>query len=471
MSPNPLRRLYKLEHMVETYVDLVLGSSLPDELRADLLFSGDPARTYERIEPSRLSGTPIPAPPELGAVAPEGPVERAGPVALSLGGEREALFLPHSWETGLQLPAVALSKMLIGRYPDHRDLTSLSLEEVLSFRERLALSLMREVGLPADRTLAEESALRSTKVWPLLSILKVPGVLEIYANLGARPRVDHDEWGRVTLANLVADRRMFSAVRTIVEIAPFAALDAFNPSVEVEFRECGISARVAIDVHPAGTSSLDIRNLSAMPRLSLPRLISLGTLSADQALLALSSIRSGVPLIVAGPTGSGKTTLCNALISACPRWWRVISIEKVAEIEDLSRYGFDFCRLPSRGRPREETLFVLLHRNPDLVFFGEVLTPEDARVLALTVSSGLRTVATIHASSIGELRRKLSLWGLDELLSCSTVFVMSREKKVVETLGPRVPLLPGLGAAISRMEESWDNARVSEFMSEVWPSA
>jgi len=471
MGPDSLRRLYKLELMAETYVDLVLRSSLPDELKIALLFSRDPIRAYEHILPSKLSRHPIPAPPRFRPVAPEGPIERAGPVALSADGGGRALFLPYSWEIGLQLSAVALSKMLIGRYPDHRDPTSLSLKEVIAFRARLALSLMREAGLPVDRTLAEESALRSTKIWPLLSILRIPGVLEVYANLGASPRVDHAEWGRVALTNLTVDRKMFSAMRTIVEIAPFATLDALNPSVEVEFREWGISARIAIDAHPAGTHSLDIRNLSAMPELSLPKLISLGTLSADQALLALSSIYSGVPLIVAGPTGSGKTTLCNALISACPRWWRVISIEKVAEIEDLSRYGFDFCRLPSRGRPREETLFVLLHRNPDLVFFGEVLSPEDAKVLALAVSSGLRTVATIHAASLDELRRKLSLWSLDEILSCSTIFVMSREKRVVATAGPRVPVPARLKEAISRMEGFWDNARVSEFMAKVWSSA
>ncbi|MDK2384838.1 MAG: ATPase, T2SS/T4P/T4SS family, partial [Candidatus Korarchaeota archaeon] len=186
---------------------------------------------------------------------------------------------------------------------------------------------------------------------------------------------------------------------------------------------------MALDLPPASMGAVDVRNLSAMSRLSLPRLISLGSLAGYEAALMLDSLDRGDPVLIFGRTGVGKTTLSNALLASLPRHWRIVSVEEVREIEDLTRYGMHHTPYEITSSKLDFIKF-LLHRNPDLVFLGEILGREHAEALDLTSFSGLKVMATTHAKDYRSLIQKWSSWGVS--LPEGTLAVRMEEKRVVE---------------------------------------
>ncbi len=120
--------------------------------------------------------------------------------------------------------------------------------------------------------------------------------------------------------------------------------------------------------------------------------------------------RSNVMII--GGTGTGKTTLLNAVAFFIPQEDRVVSIEDTREI-NLPRENW----LPSVvrsgvnvGGVGEVNMFSLLRgsfrQNPDYVIVGEV-RGEEASVLFQGMASGHASISTMHADSVDALIRRL----------------------------------------------------------------
>ena len=65
----------------------------------------------------------------------------------------------------------------------------------------------------------------------------------------------------------------------------------------------------------------------------MEKLLELESLSQEEALFLKDAVRSGYSILIAGGTGSGKTTFLNALSEYIPRDERVIVIEDTAELQ------------------------------------------------------------------------------------------------------------------------------------------
>jgi len=326
-------------------------------------------------------------------------------------GFKRGLAFPSSYATGRQVASILLSWKLKGIYAD--DYTSqgdLIWKSVL-LRLKRAETILSSIGID-DPSLALESSLRSTKLWPLMVILTSQDVTEGYAHLGGPLYIDHVEYGRFTVTNYVLDYNDLEKLITFVEADINAGFDLSSPLSEIDLRMGDYHFRIALDVPPASLGAVDIRNLSSMSRLSLPRLISLGTLTVDDAAIILTCIERGDPILIFGRTGVGKTTLSNAILASLPRSWRIVTVEEVREIEDLSKYGMHHTPYEVTSNKLDFVRF-LLHRNPDMVFLGEVLGRDHAEALDLTFFSGLKVMATTHARDFKDLTEKWKSWGLN----------------------------------------------------------
>jgi len=353
-----------------------------------------------------------------------------------------ARVYPRSCVNGTLVQAQILARMLRGIYPSsYSDQGDLIWKSVILRVER-AMELLRDfkVDEKVKEELALESALRSTKLWPVLAILMAEDCTEAYAQLGRNLVIEHIVYGRIRVENYVLDEEDMRKLITFVEADPNSGFDFRRSLAEVDLALADHKFRIALDVPPSSRGALDIRNLSAMSKLSLPRLIELGTISEDEASLALESLETGRPLLIFGRTGVGKTTLANALLATLPRDWRLISVEEVREIEDLSIYGMHHSPYEI---PHGKLDFIrfLLHRNPDLVFLGEVLTKEQAEAFELAHSSGLRVMATTHARGYEGLVKKWASWGLEIPEGTLAIFMERRRvADMMEWMGSWIPV-------------------------------
>lgn len=116
-------------------------------------------------------------------------------------------------------------------------------------------------------------------------------------------------------------------------------------------------------------------------------------------------------IVVYGATGSGKTTLVNALLSSCASHERIVTIEDVAE---LSIDGEHVVRLEARpggaegvGRTEIRDLVrAALRLRPDRIVVGEVRGAEALDMLWALATGHRGGLSTCHAdSAAGALRR------------------------------------------------------------------
>ncbi|MCD6434099.1 MAG: Flp pilus assembly complex ATPase component TadA [Candidatus Diapherotrites archaeon] len=168
-------------------------------------------------------------------------------------------------------------------------------------------------------------------------------------------------------------------------------------------------SRVNATIPPASVagSTLTIRKFRKDP-YSIIDLINLGTLSEELAAflwLAVEGMQTKpANILIAGGTGSGKTTTLNVLASFVPSTERVITIEDTAELNlPLEHWIRLEARPPGLEGKGEITLDILtknaLRMRPDRIIVGEVRHAE-----AFTLFTALNTghdgcFGTIHANS------------------------------------------------------------------------
>jgi len=338
----------------------------------------------------------------------------------------EAIYYPHSYPDHL-IQVHILARMLRGIYPETYENQGDLLWKSVELRKERASAYLEEIGVKNEE-LALEGALRSTKLWPTLAIMMAEDVTEGYAFLGSNLILDHIIHGRIRVKNYVFDEEELEKFKTFIEADINAGFEFRKSLAEVDITLGRSKFRIALDIPPASRGSLDIRNLSAISKLSLPRLIKLGSINEEEASTILKSIELGLPILIFGRTGVGKTTLANALLACLPKGLRLISVEEVREIEDLSIYGQHHSPYEVSGK--FDFIRFLLHRNPDVVFLGEILTKEAAEAFQLAYSSGLKVIATTHARGFPELVEKWESFGQE--LPRDTLAILMRDKRVVE---------------------------------------
>jgi pilus assembly protein CpaF len=153
--------------------------------------------------------------------------------------------------------------------------------------------------------------------------------------------------------------------------------------------------RFAITRPPASPDGRTIA-LRILPRRwhTLNDLVLEGVLARAAADLLLEAIRRGVSVLIAGGTGSGKTTLAAALLMAIGEEKRVVVIEEAAELPALPD-GVAMEVLRS-GLSFAACVRFALRQRPDLIAVGEIRGPE-ALALLQAAATGHPGIGTIHA--------------------------------------------------------------------------
>ena len=170
-------------------------------------------------------------------------------------------------------------------------------------------------------------------------------------------------------------------------------------------------SRVAIFCPPITEShAITVRRFGS-PALSLGDLIKSGTVDPDRCEPAILAVGSRRNVLISGGTGSGKTTVLQALAGQLEQRERIIVIEDTREL-DLDVLPNCLRCEASRAEGGEVSVRDLvrgsLRHRPDRIFVGEVRGAEALDLLqALNTGHG-GSLSTIHAANAKAAPQRLA---------------------------------------------------------------
>jgi pilus assembly protein CpaF len=302
---------------------------------------------------------------------------------------------------------LALVSELGPRLFDVTDAGSVRASVETEIRDQLA----QESGLSRDDRLrlAGEIADDIFGYGPLERLLADPSISEVMVN-GAR-----DIWiernGRLSQTTLhFADESHLRRIITKMVGQIGRRIDESSPMVDARLPD---GSRVNAIIPPLSLTGalLTIRKF-ARNRFDLGELIQIGTLSAPAADFLGRCIEADLNMLVSGGTGTGKTTMLNALSAAIPDRDRIVTIEDAAELQLVQRHVLRLEARPKNIEGEGEITIRDLVRNalrmrPDRIVVGEVRGAEALDMLQAMNTGHEGSLSTIHANSARDALNRL----------------------------------------------------------------
>jgi pilus assembly protein CpaF len=187
-------------------------------------------------------------------------------------------------------------------------------------------------------------------------------------------------------------------------------IDESSPLVDARLPD---GSRVNAIIPPLSLSGplLTVRRFD-QERFDLDEIIRIDTLSQTSADFLGACIQADLNILISGGTGTGKTTLLNALSAAVPDRDRIVTIEDAAELQLQQKH---VVRLESRPKNIEgegEVTIRDLVRNslrmrPDRIIVGEVRGAEALDMLQAMNTGHEGSLSTIHANSARDALNRL----------------------------------------------------------------
>jgi len=259
------------------------------------------------------------------------------------------------------------------------------------------------VLLPAyqTRSLISRVIQRMTGFGPLEELLEDETISEIMVNDPAHVFVERNG----TIEPAVIRFRDEAQVRHVIEriVAPIGRrIDESSPLVDARLPD---GSRVNAIIPPLAIRgpALTIRKFSQEP-FTLKRLVESGSLDREAARYLHACILERRSLVISGGTGSGKTTMLNALSLSIPSGERIITIEDSAELRlchhDLVSLEARPPNLEGRGEITIRTLVRnALRMRPDRIVVGEVRGGEAFDMLQAMNTGHRGSLTTLHANN------------------------------------------------------------------------
>jgi pilus assembly protein CpaF len=149
--------------------------------------------------------------------------------------------------------------------------------------------------------------------------------------------------------------------------------------------------------------TLSIRRFGGTP-LRVRDLISLQSLTPEMVGFLGACVRAKLNILISGGTGTGKTTMLNALSSFIPATERIVTIEDAAELQLQQSHIVRLETRPSNIEGKGEIVARDLVRNslrmrPDRIIVGEVRAAEVLDMLQAMNTGHEGSMTTIHANS------------------------------------------------------------------------
>jgi archaeal flagellar protein FlaI len=173
--------------------------------------------------------------------------------------------------------------------------------------------------------------------------------------------------------------------------------------------------RVNATLQPISTvgNTITIRKFAEKP-WTITDFINAGTINFDAAAFIWLCMQNELSTLIAGGTGSGKTSTLNVLANFFPPNQRIISIEDTREItlpKTLHWVPMETRNPNPEGKGGVSMLDLVvnsLRMRPDRILVGEIRRKEEAEVLFEAMHTGHSVYGTIHANNAEETIMRLT---------------------------------------------------------------
>ena len=163
-------------------------------------------------------------------------------------------------------------------------------------------------------------------------------------------------------------------------------------------------SRVAAVIPPCSVHgvTLTIRKFSSR-QFTTEDLMRMGMLNGELAARLQSYVHDRKNILISGGTGTGKTTLLNALCRFIPDEERILLIEDTSEVQlakpNLVRFEARQAQSDLPAITIRDLLKASLRHRPDRIILGEIRGGEAFDLLQLLNTGHSGTLSTVHASS------------------------------------------------------------------------
>jgi pilus assembly protein CpaF len=260
---------------------------------------------------------------------------------------------------------------------------------------------------------------------PTISDLMINGTTGVYADKGGVLE-------KITLTTPYTNERLTAAIERVARILG-QDLTLQNPILNTRLPD---GSRVAVVGPPSSINgpTLTIRKFNKW--FTSDELIASGSMPVEVRDLVVSLIMQRKNGIIAGGTGSGKTTLMKALLDHIPASERLCIIEQPAELQVLQPNAIRWEAVEAipgqvAVTPSELLAAALRHR-PDRIIMGEIRNECGYDLLQAMNTGHGGTLSTIHAKSAWDALNRLANLALSARPNLNHAFMRSETAEAID---------------------------------------
>jgi len=287
----------------------------------------------------------------------------------------------------------------------------------------LVATLLKEDALPLNQDesqrLVEDLMHELLGFGPLEPLLQDPDISDILVNTAHEVYVERFGQIELTKVRFADEQHLMRVIERIVDKVG-RRIDESQPMVDARLPD---GSRVNAVVPPIAVDGalLSIRRFSRVP-YDMDRLVANGTVDPVCAAMLTGLVKCRFNILISGGTGTGKTTLMNAMSNGIGARERIVTIEDAAELQLQQRHVVRMETRPQNIEGRGEITQRELVRNalrmrPDRIIVGEVRAGEAFDMLQAMNTGHDGSMTTIHANTprdaISRLEQMISMAGLD----------------------------------------------------------
>src|SRR5438309_6284010 len=268
------------------------------------------------------------------------------------------------------------------------------ISEVLA---ELKITLNRREQFALEKVLVDELL----GLGPLEELLADPAISDIMVNGPDQTYIERK--GKLEIAQIQFrdEEHLFQIAQRIVNKVG-RRIDQTSPLCDARLQD---GSRVNVIIPPLSLrcTSIPIRKFSEKP-ITLDMMRGFGSMSEKMATVLKIAGASRMNIVISGGTGSGKTTMLNALSKMIDPGERVITIEDAAELRLQQPHWLPLetrpANLEGQGAITIRDLVInALRMRPDRIILGEIRGSECFDLLAAMNTGHDGSMATLHSNS------------------------------------------------------------------------
>jgi pilus assembly protein CpaF len=236
---------------------------------------------------------------------------------------------------------------------------------------------------------------------PLEPLLKDPTITDILVNGHERVFVERYGVLEPSAVRFKDEKHLLRIIQKIVS-AVGRRIDESSPMVDARLAD---GSRVNAIVAPLSLdgAALSIRKFARVP-ISMQRLVEIGSMPPQVSEVLQAIVGSRRNVLISGGTGSGKTTMLNAMSAFIDGRERIVTIEDSAELqlqqEHVVRLETRPQNIEGKGEiTQRELVKNALRMRPDRIILGEIRAGEAFDMLQAMNTGHDGSMTTVHANT------------------------------------------------------------------------